>query len=241
MHTSFDPQDHLRELDDGREYMDLKWRLLWLRSSEPEASIETQLVPSGEDEIICRASISLRSGAAVTAHGSADRSDHDAPIEVAENRALARALASLGYGAEYLDDDDVELQPTPNPPVNLMTARSLMDRSEQRYDADPEPELEPDAEFDDDGEDEIPPEGIEIETESTGTATLQPASTIDDSPQEPEDISWTKFWAWAKPRGYGSAIELGELLEVDVLSHTPGEIRRMIKRYELEHPPGGLG
>ncbi len=228
MPTSFNPQEHVRQLEDGRDYMDLKWRLLWLRSHEPEASIETQIVPSSEDEIICRAKLTLRSGASVSAHASASRADSANAIEIAEDRALIRALAALGFGAEYIEDDDVELQATPNPPVNLMTARALMDRNEQRY--DPEPELDdesPEPETEDDQEEPAPP------------ATLQPASTVDDGPKQPEDISWTKFWAWAKPRGYGTALELGELLGVDVLSHTPGEIRRMIKRYELEHPPGG--
>ena len=235
MESTFNPQDHLRQLEDGRDYLDLKWRLLWLRSREPEATIETQVVPSDEDEIVCRATISVRSGASVSAHGSARRSDDEAAVEVAENRALARALASLGIGTEYLDDDDVELQPVPNPPVNLMTARALMDRGELAY------ETRTDETSTDEESAPAPDEPEEAPADGTGgSATLQPASSLDNSSAEPEDISWTKFWAWAKPRGYGSAIELGELLEVDVLSHTPGEIRRMIKRHEMEHPPGGV-
>ncbi len=237
MQSSFDPQNHLRQLEDGRDYLDLKWRLLWLRSREPDASIETQVVPADEDEIVCRATISLRSGASVTGHGSARRSDDDLAVELAENRALTRALAALGYGTEYLDDDEVELTPTPNPPVNLMTARALMDRNESRYESTPEPEPEPEPRPE-------PPSNrddhSDAPTEPAAPAPMRPASTIDTDAPAPEDISWTKFWAWAKPRGYGSAVELGELLDVDVLSHTPGEIRRLIKRYEMEHPPGGI-
>lgn len=232
MQSSFNPQDHVRALDDGRDYLDLKWRLLWLRSREPEATIETQVVPSDEDEVICRATITLRSGATVSAHGSASRSDDGSAVELSENRALVRALACLGYGTEYLDDDDVEFSPTPSPPVNLMTARALMDRSEQQYEPDPAPAQEPDEPITTETTDDEP-------SVQTDPSPLRPASTIEDGPVAPEDISWTKFWAWAKPRGYASAIELGELLDVDVLSHTPGEIRRLIKRYELEHPPSG--
>jgi hypothetical protein len=226
----------MRQLEDGRDYLDLKWRLVWLRSREPEASIETQVVPSDEDEIVCRATISARSGASVTAHGSARRSDDESAVEAAENRALARALAAFGIGAEYLDDDDVVLTPLPSPPVNLMTARALMDRSEQRYETEPEPLRAPEPTASD------APAQPERQPESAApTPTPAPTpATVDEIALAPEDISWTKFWAWAKPRGYGSALELGELLDVDVLSHTPGEIRRMIKRYELEHPPGGL-
>lgn len=231
----FDPREHLRQLEDGREYLDLKWRLLWLRTREPEATVETQVVPTDEDEVVCRATISLRSGAAAAAHGSARRSDGEPAVELAENRALARALASLGFGTEYLDEDDIQVEPGPSPPVNLMTARTLMDRETESYDPDnADDPQEPDSEPEDLTETPEPP------PDPASHPGLQPASSIDDQPSEGEDISWTKFWAWAKPRGYGSAVELGELLGVDVLSHTPGEIRRMIKRYELEHPPGGM-
>ena len=233
MQPPFEPREHIRELEDGREYLDLKWRLVWLRSQQPDATVETQVVPTDEEEVVCRATIVLRSGAAATAHGSSRRANGDAAVELAENRALARALASLGFGTEYLDDDDVDVEPVPSPPVNLMTARALMDREPASYDDHPEPEPEPEPEQPEPAEPPAPPPDPEAHP------GLQPASSIDDQPRESEDISWTKFWAWAKPRGYGSAIELGELLDVDVLSHTPGEIRRMIKRYELEHPPGG--
>ena len=203
--------------------------MVWLRSNEPEAVIETQVVPSDENEVVCRATIALRSGASVTAHGSARRADDGSAVEQSEDRALARALASLGYGAEYLEDDDIELAPVPSPPVNLMTARALMDRTEESYDVDLPPE--PESGADDDPESDLDRPSL--------PAPMRPASSSEESPVAPEDISWTKFWAWAKPRGYASAMDLGELLNVDVLSHTPGEIRRMIKRYELEHPPSG--
>ena len=94
VHPAFDPNAHLRQLEDGRDYMDLKWRILWLRSNEPEARIESQIVPATEDEIVCRATITLRGGASASAHGSALRSEEDSAVERAENRAIARALAS---------------------------------------------------------------------------------------------------------------------------------------------------
>ncbi len=244
MRPTFDPREHIRQLEDGREYLDLKWRILWLRSQEPDASIETQIISTSEEEVVCRTSINLRSGASVTAHGSALRSEDDQAIEEAENRAMMRALASLGYGAEYTDEDDVDIRRSLAPPVNLMTARTLIERNQQAdFEDDPEPK-QPEAERESEPEPprERPPDRTAERStsyESSPAPALQPATSVQNAPQEAEDISWTKFWAWAKPRGYGSAVELGELLNVDVLSHTPGEIRRMIKRYELEHPPGG--
>ena len=108
----------------------------------------------------------------------------------------------LGYGAEYLDDDVVDVPPLPAPPVNLMTARALMDQSPEIYDA-PEPEGDQEAEDSEQGSDD---------DDRAGEPSIQPDSTVADDTPAGADISWTKFWEWAKPRGYGSAIELGELL-----------------------------
>lgn len=244
MRPNFDPREHIRQLEDGREYLDLKWRILWLRSQEPDASIESQIVATSEDEVVCRTTITLRSGATVTAHGSASRTDSSQPVEEAENRAMMRALAALGYGVEYADEDEVKVEPPPAPPVNLMTARALLDRQHRREVASEaaEPD-ESDAELDD--QEPAAEEPVQPERTAERPAAYEPAperprrgAPATTNGQEAEDISWTKFWAWARPRGYTNAAELGALLGVDVLSHTPGEIRRMIKRYELEHPPG---
>lgn len=239
MRPNFDPREYIRQLEDGREYLDLKWRILWLRAQEPDASIESQIVVTSEDEVVCRTTISLRTGATVTAHGSASRSESDQPVEEAENRAMIRALAALGYGTEYADEDEVPVELPPAPPVNLMTARALLDRSQQREEDDspepPETEAEAPGPAAPDASDQTAERSPDYEPASPQPRRPAPAATGD---QEAEDISWTKFWAWARPRGYRSAVELGELLNVDVLSHTPGEIRRMIKRYEMEHPPG---
>ncbi|MGH6915370.1 MAG: hypothetical protein ACREH3_16905, partial [Geminicoccales bacterium] len=202
---------------------------VWLRNQEPDASVETQMVATSEDDVVCRATITLQSGGTATAHGSANRTESERAVEEAESRALGRALAALGFGAEYADDDVIEIQPSPEPPLNLMTARALLERPRIEFEA--QEEDEPEAELE------------EPEPTSTSAPAPVPASQLTSDGERPDatDISWTKFWAWAKPRGYGSAVELGELLGVDVLAHTPGEIRRLIKRYELEHPPGDPG
>jgi hypothetical protein len=227
MRTDFDPRRHLRQLDDGREHLDLKWRLVWLRHEHPDAQIETQVVPGQEAEVFCRATITLRTGGSASGHGSAVREESDAPIEEAENRALARALTALGYGAEFDDEDYVELHPSPSPPVSLMTARTLIDQQDRPR--EPESTDEPEPEPQPEQPQERPPD-------------RQPGRSIREDGDEARtgtDISWTKFWEWARARGYRNANELSELLGVDVLAHTPAEVRRMLKRYELENPPGG--
>ena len=222
----FDPRPYVRELDDGSVHLDLKWQLVWLRGQHPDARIETQLVAGDADVALCRATVSLPSGGAASAHGSARRDDLDESyVELAENRALARALAALGFGAEFGDEDQIESRPRLAPPVALMTARALKEREEGPRSAEPEPE------------DEQEPEA---EPEPTPASPQQ--SAPDESPPAPQsgaDISWNKFWEWARPRGYRSADELSSLLEVDILALTPAEVRRLLVRYELEHPPAG--
>jgi hypothetical protein len=222
----FDPRPYVRELEDGSEHLDLKWQLVWLRGQHPDARIETQLVAGDSDVALCRATVSLPSGGAATAHGSARRDGNDESyVELAENRALARALAAVGFGAEFADEDHIELRPRLAPPVALMTARALKERDEgQRYTA-------PDKE-----------DGSESDAEPEPTPARPQRPAPDERPPVPQtgaDINWNKFWEWARPRGYRSADELSKLLDVDILALTPAEVRRLLVRYELEHPPAG--
>ena len=39
----FDPSRYLTKVS-GSDYLEVKWRLLWLRQTHPDASIETELV-----------------------------------------------------------------------------------------------------------------------------------------------------------------------------------------------------
>jgi hypothetical protein len=207
MRTPFDPHGYIRHLDDGSEYLDLKWRLVWLRSDYPAAQVQTQLIGGSTEAVICRAEISLPEGAVGSGHGSG------ATVEEAENRALGRALAALGIGTEYQEEDFLDERPNLPPPVPLMRARALTER-----DAEPAESSEEDV--------PSPP----VPTAPTGIGADKP---------EPSDVNWTKFWQWARPRGYRSAQELSQLLGIDVQAHTPAEVRRLIARYELDHPPGG--
>jgi hypothetical protein len=108
MSRSFDPRPHLRQLANGAPHLDVKWRLHWLRSEHPDAQIDTNLVSVEGDVVICRVSVRLPDGGSAAAHGAASRSGGVSMadlIERAEQRALGRALANLGFGAQYLDED----------------------------------------------------------------------------------------------------------------------------------------
>lgn len=224
MRPQFDPRDHLRTLDDGNQTLDLKWRLVWLRSEHRDAIVETQVVPSPEGLVTCRATIKLGNGASSSGHGSAPVDvDDGRAIEQAEDHALQRALSALGYGAEF-DQSEATGEYSSGEgqlPVSLVTARELV---EQEYEpAEPAPPASPE-------EEPAPP--------SQKPRSPQPSSASDNTPAAAEDYSWTKFWEWARTRGYRNADQLQEVLGIDdIRAHTPLEVRRMLKRYELTNPP----
>lgn len=188
--------------------------LLWFRADHPESEIETEMVISDSGYIVVRAILRTSDAGAVSGHGSASR-DEDGPgfAEIAEDRALTRALLAFGYTGEPetfsvpvieadLDDDDTPVAI----PSEMVPARTLI-----REDPPPPVAQEP----------------------------ISPAG--EDADEDPgANVNWTKFWNWARPRGYTNARELSELLGVEnVTALTPREVRQMIVRYEMDNPPGG--
>ncbi len=103
--TSFDPARHL-SLVSGKDYLEVKWRLVWLRSEHPDASIETELVTHANGEAIFRAQVSIPGGGSATGWGSEDAQGFGDYIEKAETKAIGRALAALGFGTQFCADFD---------------------------------------------------------------------------------------------------------------------------------------
>jgi hypothetical protein len=103
--SSFEPSRHL-SLVNGNEYLEVKWRLVWLRSEHPDASIETELVSHANSEAIFRASVTIPDGGSATGWGSEDAQSFGDYIEKAETKAIGRALAALGFGTQFCSDFD---------------------------------------------------------------------------------------------------------------------------------------
>lgn len=101
--ATFDPSRYLTRVN-GSDYLEVKWRLVWLREQHPEASIETDLVRHSEDLALFRAKVTLPSGAEATGWGSESPSDFRDFIEKAETKAIGRALAALGFGTQFCPD-----------------------------------------------------------------------------------------------------------------------------------------
>jgi hypothetical protein len=107
---AFEASRYLRNFR-GEDYLEVKWRVVWLRHDHPDATIETELVKQapattrGEPGIaIFRARVSIPGAGEATGWGSETSTDFRDYIEKAETKALGRALAALGYGTQFCED-----------------------------------------------------------------------------------------------------------------------------------------
>jgi len=101
--NDFDPRRCLTKLS-GRDYLEVKWRLLWLRTEQPDAVILTDLVEHRDGAALFRAEVRLPAGGSATGWGSETAEDFGDYIEKAETKALGRALAALGFGTQFCED-----------------------------------------------------------------------------------------------------------------------------------------
>ncbi len=96
----FDPARFLTRVN-GREYLEVKWRLLWFRTDCPDGVIETELIRADREIALFKATVRKPSGSSATGYGSETPGDFGEYIEKAETKALGRALAALGYGTQF--------------------------------------------------------------------------------------------------------------------------------------------
>ena len=101
----FDPSKHLTQIS-GKDYLQVQWRLVWLRSEHPNASLVTELVERQGNFAIFKATVSIPEGGSATGYGSEDVDDFGDFIEKAETKAIGRALAALGFGTQFCEDFD---------------------------------------------------------------------------------------------------------------------------------------
>jgi hypothetical protein len=102
---TFEPSHYLMQID-GRDYLEVKWRLVWLRAEYPTARVSTRLVKHEDGFALFRAQVTLPTGASATGWGSETSQDFADYIEAAETKALGRALAALGFGTQFTRDYD---------------------------------------------------------------------------------------------------------------------------------------
>jgi hypothetical protein len=101
--TPFDPTRFLTRVS-GSDYLEVKWRLVWLRDLHPDAGIETELVSHADDVAVFRAQVTIPGGGSATGWGTESAGDFRDYLEKAETKALGRALAALGFGTQFCPD-----------------------------------------------------------------------------------------------------------------------------------------
>lgn len=120
---AFNAKEHMITLKGGKEYLEVKWRLVWFREEHPDWQIETDILSSDDNSALFRARIYNKDGFLLASgHGSESVKDFGDFLEKAETKAIGRALAMLGYGTQFapeLDEGerivDAPVAPKPKP------------------------------------------------------------------------------------------------------------------------------
>src|SRR3954454_1724389 len=136
LNQPFDPTQYLSNFD-GRDYLEVKWRLLWLRSPHPDARITTEIVQHNEEGgfALFRAEVEVPTGGKATGWGSETVRDFHDYIAAGETKAIGRALAPLGFGTHFCTDFDFTANARPgrpqvvDAPVNLAEPRNVVNRA----------------------------------------------------------------------------------------------------------------
>jgi hypothetical protein len=100
----FEPRRYLVRINGRGEYLEVKWRLVWLRSEHPDAQMVTELIRGVDDYALFKATVAIPGGGMATGWGSETAGDFRDFLEKAETKAIGRALAALGYGTQFCDD-----------------------------------------------------------------------------------------------------------------------------------------
>lgn len=99
---AFNANEHLTNLK-GKDYLEVKWRLVWFRDEHPHGVITTEMIHVDIEKgvAIFKACIDDAEGGHAEGHGSESKQDFGDYIEKAETKAIGRALAALSYGTQF--------------------------------------------------------------------------------------------------------------------------------------------
>ena len=104
----FEPTRFLSKVN-GRDYLEVKWRVYWARTMRPDISITTELVHYGPQFAVFRATVAWDSATGIVScsdWGSESSDDFADFLEKASTKAIGRALALAGFGTQFCDDHE---------------------------------------------------------------------------------------------------------------------------------------
>jgi hypothetical protein len=111
MAEKFNPKQHITKIK-GKDYLEVKWRIVWFREEHPSWGIDTTLSECG-GVMFTKTVITDDDGkiiatgmATVRAASSNRESWAGREIEKAETASEGRALVAAGYGTQFTDDFD---------------------------------------------------------------------------------------------------------------------------------------
>jgi hypothetical protein len=90
----------------GKEYLEVKYRVLWFREEHQTWSIETEYVAIYDKAALAKATIKDDAGRIIsTSHKYEDSTGFADYLEKSETSAIGRALALVGYGTQFCSDE----------------------------------------------------------------------------------------------------------------------------------------
>lgn len=90
----------------GKEYLEVKYRLVWFREDHPDWAIETELISVTDVSAYAKATIRDEKARIIaTSHKFERIQGFPDFIEKAETGAIGRALALIGYGTQFCADE----------------------------------------------------------------------------------------------------------------------------------------
>ncbi len=130
---TFDPRRFVTRVS-GADYLEVKWRVYWLRTQHPDAVITTELENHASSIAVFKATVTIPGGGSATGWGMESYDDFRDYLEKAETKALGRALAVLGFGTQFTNDLDFADggQRVVDAPVRAARERQLVDFAQER-------------------------------------------------------------------------------------------------------------
>lgn len=186
----------------------------------------TELARWDEVALVVRAEIALPSGASASGLASASP-DRPGAVELAETRALARALRFLGFGAgEPATASSAPARPAATPQPPRQEAESPTPAGEP---ATRQPERQPRTTEPSARAAEPPARPAEPPAARTRPATATPAASTSEAEPVMEDFSWTSFWNWARRLGYQNKGAVESAIGQSITSLSPAQVRNLLR------------